>query len=33
MTPLQIVGAVLVLGGVLLTTTKGKTPVAVQDPD
>jgi drug/metabolite transporter (DMT)-like permease len=33
MTPLQIFGAVLVLGGVLLTTTKGKTPVSVQDPD
>ncbi|MDB5367641.1 MAG: multidrug transporter permease [Rhodospirillales bacterium] len=33
MTPLQVFGAVLVLGGVLLTTSKGKTPVPVQDPD
>jgi drug/metabolite transporter (DMT)-like permease len=33
MSPLQIFGAVLVLGGVLLTTTRSKTPVPVQDPD
>ncbi|GIL38946.1 DMT family transporter [Roseiterribacter gracilis] len=33
MSLLQIFGAVLVLGGVLLTTTKSKTPVPVQDPD